>query len=229
MVKKEIIMRYDEIKNDLQTKELWKVFFVILEMLDDKNALKEFTKNKMQLPGSRYYQVNIKEYFDHCKNVSLVKRISLETYRKAWFIISELRQDYFYPFAIVGAIGGSPIFGGSGRKAYNIIRVPIKGRIALKNFSINGKLTILNRRGMVSLLEVKEHLDSLETQKKPKNLKTYLKELIAIANEDIFELRGYDSLTEDQKSELLTAIGGLQNSLGDELSETLSKYSLEWE
>jgi len=62
-----------------------------------------------------------------------------------------------------------------------------------------------------------------------KNLKTYLKELLKVANEDVSGLRGYDKLSEKQKTELFTAVGGLQNSLGDEISDILEKYGLKWD
>jgi hypothetical protein len=60
------------------------------------------------------------------------------------------------------------------------------------------------------------------------NLKTFLKKLIEIADTGIYELRGTDKLSEEEKEELTTTIAGIQNSLGGELEGLLKKYNLEW-
>ena len=61
-----------------------------------------------------------------------------------------------------------------------------------------------------------------------KNLKTFLKELINVCNEDVLDLRGYDKLSKEEKLELSMAIGGLQNLLGCELEDLLKKHNLQW-
>ncbi len=61
-----------------------------------------------------------------------------------------------------------------------------------------------------------------------KKIKTFLKEMIKVANEPIYLLKDFDNLSDEEYYELSTAIAGLQNSLGGELKSLLKKYNLEW-
>lgn len=64
--------------------------------------------------------------------------------------------------------------------------------------------------------------------KKPKSLKGFLRLLLLVADSVPSDFNGEENISEEERGALSEILGAIQNRLGDDLDELLSKYKLEW-
>lgn len=65
--------------------------------------------------------------------------------------------------------------------------------------------------------------------RKPKTIRGFLKMMLAVADFNIYELKGWDKLSEEEQLDVGGLLASIQNELGDELDEVLQRFNLKWE
>lgn len=152
---------FNDIKNDFKNIKFWMKVIEVIEAYGDLECAKEFEKTHCIFTLNDRFQFNIKEYFKFQKSKKKLKGVTFDTFKKIWYMISILKgvANYFSGSNIIGAIGGSPIFG-SENKSFNIVVIQKNKKLNLKKINISRKCSPIddNDEYFHNLYDIKEFI-----------------------------------------------------------------------